>query len=274
VAGNGVTVGQEFTFTVDGNPITVPAGPASGGYCRLAGYYPLQAKITIQENIPGGYFVSRIEVKPNRVVNKWVAQGKVVIKVGTGVTEVIFTNKALTVSPTATKTAAVTATLKPTKTPTATPQCGTACTPTPTPVPRGRLQICKESDGTGVTGNFSFKFGTKTVTIPVDSCSSLLYVDAGPLTITEVARTGYAVSDIRTLPTDRLLSEDLPNRTAVVTIVQGNASTQTIVVFSNRSTQITSAPASANEPQVRLWVLWDEFWTNLSGGAQTAASLH
>ena len=197
----------------------------------------------------------------------------VVVRVGSGVTEVIFTNKVLTASPTPTKTPAVTATKPPTKTPTATALCGTNCTPTPTPIPRGRLQICKEADGANVTGSFSFKFSTKTVTIPVNTCSSLLYVDAGTLTITEVARSGYAVSEIHTLPSGRLISADLTNRSAVVTIVQGNASTQTIVVFRNRSTQVTSITTSGDS-QVRLWVLWEEFWNNLLGGERTTASLN
>ncbi len=272
MAGKGVTVGQVFTFDVGGTSVSVPAGPGDGGYCRLAGYFPLQSKITVQETIPTGYMVSRIVVKPDRAVSKSVSQGKVVVKVGTGVTEIIFTNKALTASPTPTKTAAATATKPPTRTPTSTPACGTDCTPTPTPVPRGRLQICKESDGTGVTGSFSFKFNTKTVTIPVDTCSSLLYVDAGTLTITEVARSGYAVSEIHTLPADRLISADLSNRTAVVTIVQGNASTQTIVVFRNRST-VTTSLTTTGEPQVRLWELWERFWNQLGEGARTTASL-
>jgi hypothetical protein len=85
-----------------------------------------------------------------------------------------------------------------------------------------------------VTGNFTFTFSGKTRTIPVGTCTSLISVPVGPLTITEVARAGYVVSDIYTIPADRLISEDWAARTATVTIVQGNASTQTIVIFRNR----------------------------------------
>jgi len=93
-----------------------------------------------------------------------------------------------------------------------------------------------------VTGDFTFTFAGKTRTIPVGACTSLIVVPVGPLTITEVARAGYTVTDIYTTPADRLISENLAGRSATVTIVQGNSFTQTIVVFRNRAqtTQITS----------------------------------
>ena len=190
----------------------------------LAGQFPLNTQVTIQEVIPAGYVVSRIQVMPDgRTVSKNVTLGKVVVKIGTGVTEVIFTNK---VSGLPTKTPTPFATPKPTRTP--------LTTPTPTPAPTGRLQICKEADGSGVTGNFTFTFAGKTRTIPVGACTSLIVVPVGPLTITEVARTGYVLTDIYTIPADRLISENLGARSATVTIVQGTSSTQTIVVFRNR----------------------------------------
>jgi len=57
-----------------------------------------------------------------------------------------------------------------------------------------------------------------------------------------VARAGYTLTDIYTFPADRLISENLAGRSATVTIVQGNASTQTIVIFRNRAqtTQTTT----------------------------------
>ena len=223
VAGAGVPVGTLFTLNVNGTPYSVPAGPEDG-YCVLAGQFPLNTQVTIQEVIPAGYVVSRIQVVPDgRTVSKNVTLGKVVVKIGTGVTEAIFTNK---VSGLPTKTPTPFVTPKPTRTP--------LTTPTATPAPTGRLQICKEADGSGVTGDFTFTFAGKTRTIPVGACTSLIVVPVGPLTITEVARTGYTVTDIYTIPADRLISENLGARSATVTIVQGTSSTQTIVVFRNR----------------------------------------
>ena len=214
---------------MNGTPYSVPAGK-DNGFCVLAGQYPLDTQVTVQEVIPAGYVVASIEVLPDsRKVSKNLSLGKVVVKIGTGVTEGIFTNK---VSGLPTKTPTPFVTPKPTRTP--------LTTPTATPAPTGRLQICKEADGSGVTGNFTFTFAGKTRTIPVGACTSLIVVPVGPLTITEVARAGYTLTDIYTIPADRLISENLVTRSATVTIVQGNASTQTIVVFRNRAQTQTS----------------------------------
>ena len=242
VAGAGVNEGKLFTIQVENTSYKVPAGPGDGGYCVLAGQFPINTQVNIQEVIPAGYYVARIEVKPDRTISKDVPLGKVTIKIGSGVTEVIFTNKASgSPTPTRTPTPLITSTPKPSKTPTATPSCAPNCTATPTPTPRGRLQICKEADGPGVSGYFTFQFAGKSKTVPVGACSSLLYVDAGNLTVTEVRQAGYSVSDIYTIPADRLISSNLINRTARVKIVEGNAASQTIVVFRNRP-EATSTP--------------------------------
>ena len=95
VAGAGVPEGQLFTIKVDNNSYSVPAGPGDGGFCVLAGQYPVDTQVTIQEINTAGYYVSHIEVKPDRAVSKDVAQGIVIIQVGSGVTEIIFTNRAI-----------------------------------------------------------------------------------------------------------------------------------------------------------------------------------
>jgi len=246
VAGTGVTPGTLFTINVGNTSYSVPAGPSDGGYCVLAGQFPLNTQVTVQEVIPSGYVVSGIEVKPDsRKVSKNVSLGKVVVKIGTGVTEVIFTNKVGGL-PTKTPTAVVTP--KPSKTPTPTPGCAPNCTPTPTPIPTGRLQICKEADGSGVSGYFTFKFGSKSVTVPVGACSPLLTINAGTLTITEVARAGFSVTDIYTIPADRLISKKLSTRTVTVTIVQGYASSQTIVIFRNQAQLPAATPTPSRTP--------------------------
>lgn len=244
VAGNGVELGQLFTIKVDNTSYRVPAGPSEGGYCVLAGQFPLKTQVNVQELVPEGYYVARIEVKPSRAVSKDVALGKAIVKVGYGVTEVIFTNKAGSPPPTstATPTTSGTSTPRPTKTPTQTPECAPNCTPTPTPIPEGRLQICKEADGTGVNGYFTFDYGSKSVTIPAGACSPLLRVEAGNLTITEAAQTGYVVTDVYTIPSDRLISKNLSGRSANVTIVEGYVASQTIAIFKNSAQTLTSTP--------------------------------
>jgi hypothetical protein len=234
-AGAGVTVGQVFTINVNNTSYSVPAGPSDGGYCVLAGQFPLNAEVTVQEVIPAGYHVSNIEIKPDRALSKDAKLGKVIVEIGSGVTEVIFTNR-LSSLPTQTP--------GPTNTPTATPRCAPNCTPTPTPTPKGRLQICKEADGAGVSGYFRFNFANKSKSIPVGACSSLITVEAGSLTIVEEAQAGYSVTDVYTIPANRLISKNLSGRSATVTIVQGNASSQTIVVFRNRAQTQTVTPTN------------------------------
>jgi len=226
------------------------------GYCVLAGLFSLNTQVTVQETIPAGYEVPRIEVKPeSRTVSKDNSIGIVVVNIGSGVTEVIFTNRIPTTPmPTRTLTT-VTSTPRPTRTPTSTPSCAPNCTPTPTPIPTGRMQICKEADGAGVSGNFTFSFNTKSRSIPVGACTLIISVNAGTLTVTEDARAGYVVSDIYTIPAGRLISKDLNDRSATITIVQGYAASQTIVVFVNRavtSQVITDVVSTVPRTAVRL----------------------
>ena len=244
-------LGRVFTFQVNGVTYNVPAG-----YCVLAGQYALNTNVTIQETIPAGFFISSIEVKPNsRKVSKDLSLGTVVVKIGAGVTEVIYTNK-----PTGTPTA----TPRPTRTP------GGTKPPTATPAVTGRLQICKEANGNGVSGNFTFRFDTRSRSLPVGACTLIMSANTGTLVVTENAKSGYVVTDIYTIPANRLISKDLSNRTATINIVQGNAASQTIVVFVNSAVssqavpQGTTAaynPAASNE----LGLFWNNLWDVVLG---------
>ncbi len=230
VASFGVELGTLFTFRVNGSNYSVPAGPADrNGYCILAGQYPVNTQVTIEEVIPSGYYVSRIEVKPDRTISKDTEQGTVTVNIVSGVIETIFTNRAVG-SPTPTST-----TPRPTKTATSTPGCDPNCTPTSTPIPMGRLQICKEAEGPGVSGYFTFNFETRSRSVPVGACAGLIAVNAGTLTITETAQAGFSVADIYTIPADRLISKDLNGGSVRVRIVEGTAVSQTIVIFRNRA---------------------------------------
>jgi len=103
------------------------------------------------------------------------------------------------------------------------------------------MQICKEADGAGVSGDFVFRYNSKSKTVPVGACSLIFSINAGTVTIKEDAKAGYTVSDVYTIPADRLISKDINNRSVSVTIVAGNAATQTIVVFVNRAVTLTQA---------------------------------
>ena len=107
VAGAGVTVGTNFSFTaapVGGNPLppqtsTVPAGPGPSGYCVLDGTFPLNTQVTVAEvvsasaNQPPSTSVTGIAVAPSgRGGTPSLAKGTVPVTIGSGFTEVTFTN--------------------------------------------------------------------------------------------------------------------------------------------------------------------------------------
>ena len=101
----------------------------------------------------------------------------------------------------------------------------------------GVLEVCKVASGTGVTGSFEFTVsGLATpVSVPVGGCSNPLTVTAGQVTVTEVARSGFAVEAIATSPAARLVSKDLTAGRAVVTVPAGTVADQTIVTFTNKT---------------------------------------
>jgi hypothetical protein len=224
--GTGVTKGQFFTVRAGNTDYFVPAG-----YCVLAGQYPLNTQVHIKENLVSGYFVERIDVAPNdRTVSSNLSLGETVVKIGSGITEVSFRNANST--STSTKT------------------------PAPAASGQGSMQICKQADGGGVSGYFMFRFASQSRSVPVGTCSSLIFnLTPGTLTITEDARDGYQVADIYTIPADRLISKDISDRTVTVTIVdsEDDASLQTVVVFVNRAA--TTAGMSQNPLEACLQFL-------------------
>lgn len=94
VAGPGVTVGESFTFGGYGGNVVVAAGPAPGGYCKVVGTFPVGSNVIIDEVLPSNAKVS-IAVAPasNLVGTPNLVDGSVLVNVGVGVTEVIFTNR-------------------------------------------------------------------------------------------------------------------------------------------------------------------------------------
>jgi hypothetical protein len=99
VAGAGVKTGTPIHFTVNGHHITVPAGPAPGGYCVLAGQLPLGTQATIIEHIPATEHVSAITASPaSRLISTDLATGTAVTSVGRGFIDVTFTDTATTTS--------------------------------------------------------------------------------------------------------------------------------------------------------------------------------
>jgi hypothetical protein len=78
-------------------------------------------------------------------------------------------------------------------------------------------------------------------------CSPFIPLPAGTASITERATAGMELTDISTSPAERLVSEDLAARTAVVTIVGGDLRAKTVVFFRNRQTA-TVTPTGTSTP--------------------------
>jgi hypothetical protein len=94
VAGTGITVGTSFTFTAGSSTVTVPAGPAPGGTCMVGPSFPVGTSVTVTEMIPAGDTVSSISVAPpgQLLGTPNLAGGSVNVAIGSGVTEVTFTD--------------------------------------------------------------------------------------------------------------------------------------------------------------------------------------
>jgi hypothetical protein len=131
---------------------------------------------------------------------------------------------------------------------------GSAQTPTFTPTvsPTGFLQVCKQALRTGPlapTGNYTFSVvpasgPTQSVTVPMGACSNALQLNSGSATITETGGPLFESAPIFSLASvvatgtspsvNRLVSENLATNSAVVTIVGGDITTQTIASFINQ----------------------------------------
>jgi hypothetical protein len=91
IAGNGVALGSMWSFTVAGVPgtINVPAG-----LCALVpGTFPFNSTQTITETPTPGYAVTAIAASPaNRLASANPAGGTGSVTIGSGVTQILFTN--------------------------------------------------------------------------------------------------------------------------------------------------------------------------------------
>jgi hypothetical protein len=90
VAGPGVATGALFTFTVAG--LTGTTGVPAGS-CVIVGPFPFNSSQTITESVRSGFTVTSIAADPSdRLVSSTATSGTVLV--GTGVTEILFTDAA------------------------------------------------------------------------------------------------------------------------------------------------------------------------------------
>ncbi len=116
-------------------------------------------------------------------------------------------------------------------------QCSVHQAMTPPPTGTGVLEICKKANNANgaVTGNFTFTFDGRSVTIPVGKCSGPITVPAGNLTVKELPKDNTRISACTTRPVDRLAKCDPANRQAIVRIVKGGVANETVLFITNRN---------------------------------------
>ncbi|MEQ1753717.1 MAG: hypothetical protein ABL973_06260 [Micropepsaceae bacterium] len=195
-AGAGVTVGTLFNFTAGGKSFSVPAGPKPGGYCVVAGTFAEGTDVPVDELDQPGFGVSDLTVNPpdRVVVPPNLTDGTVTVNIGSGVTEVTYTNVSTT----------------------------------------GYLEVCKTGDVKGDFKFEVSGYGTVVVPAGACSpalavTAGKVKITEGPNPSAQMVDKGCY-----TLPANRQLDCDAPNQTSVVTVVPGDISTMTIAYITNR----------------------------------------
>ena len=180
LSGAGVAAGMSFSFSAGGTPITVAAGS-----CVSAATFPVGASIMVAETPSAGTTVAAISVlPPDRQGAVDLSRGEVTVTIGTGLTEVDFTNRAGGV---------------------------------------GLLKICKIA-GSGVTSgtSFSFGIGAASFMVPAGYCvKSGLFPVGAAVTIRELFSPSAVASAISVLPADRQGTVDLSAQTVIATVGTG-----------------------------------------------------
>jgi hypothetical protein len=199
VAGTGVVEGTNFTFSVAGTPVIVPAGPAPAGSCSTPLVLPA-GPVIVTETLPIGLQLTAVSSAPSgSLVSSDLAAGAAMVTINAGgQTVVTFQNARIPIPPT------------------------------------GFLQICKVAGAGVVTGtNFAFMVAGSPVTVPAGpppggACSAAFAEPAGSVSITETLLSGTVLAAVATLPSGLLVSSNLAAGTATVTVQNGG---QTIVTF-------------------------------------------
>ncbi len=108
----------------------------------------------------------------------------------------------------------------------------------------GYIEICKEIAGNvvglispGTIFNFTVDGVPGTILVPAGGCSPPIKVEAGNVTVTETAVANVAVVGITATPPDRLVNRNFGLQQAVVAVVEGDVTRQTVVTFTNQSTR-------------------------------------
>lgn len=204
VAGFNIPVGTDFTFTYTAaggasGTVTVPAGPAPGGYCVVVGTFDVGA-YTVTETVPTGDTVTSISPVPGGGSTN-IAQAKYSGDLRLNqVSEITYTDADV-------------------------PQGDST----------GYLEICKQlqSSSGSPPSTFDFTVDGQTVAVPPGACSPAIEVVAGSVTVTEASYQDYVLASCSTIPASALQSCNTSGLTATVTVPAGTIPQETILTVTN-----------------------------------------
>jgi hypothetical protein len=201
VAGDGVRPGTPFEFSArpasGAAVVSIPAGPAPGGWCKVVGTYPVGTDISVQEHVPAGYAVDSIAVEPAQAqLSRVIEKGQVKVRLGSGVTEITIVDSRRT----------------------------------------GYIEICKRG-GRDPYYEFSYvgRDGVvRKVRVPAGACSPALEVPAGELLVTELLSSPQ-MSSAEVWPSNRAIKVDVPRGQVSASVPAGDISMQTIITVTNKA---------------------------------------
>jgi Ice-binding-like/FG-GAP-like repeat len=104
----------------------------------------------------------------------------------------------------------------------------------------GYIEVCKAlfpGDPIAAGTLFTFNVAGTDYQAPAGGCTSPIQVTSGNITVVEAVRANTAVVGIAVNPANRLVSSNFGTRTAVVTVVDGDVNSQSVVTFTNQTTR-------------------------------------
>jgi hypothetical protein len=198
-------VGSAFSFTRNGGPAeSVAAGPIGSPNCTSLTTYQVGTNVNVAELPVVNTRVTSIVTSDGRGSNVNLGAGTVTATIGAGVTTVTYTNDVV-------------------------------------PIPQtGYIEVCKAAGDQFTTGAFNFTINAPgfnaTRVVQVGQCTEPILVPAGNVNVAEAARFPFDVSDISTNPVGRLVTSNLTNGTATVSVpVSSSSADETQVTFTNRA---------------------------------------
>ncbi|MGO8870395.1 MAG: hypothetical protein ACLQPH_03170 [Acidimicrobiales bacterium] len=198
-------IGESFAFTETAGGNVVDASAIANGACSQLTSYQVGTQVAISENATPGTAVQSISVSGGTGSGENLAAGTITAKVGSGVTEVDYTNYIPVVQ---------------------------------TP---GYLEVCKNAGDAFVPyGPWSFAItnaagaNVGNVSVPAGQCSGDVALPPGNYTVTESFSAPDYVSSITAYPADTLVASNVANGSGTFAVSAGNTTTG----FYTNSTQM------------------------------------